>query len=1121
MTKRNTLIRLLFVTILCLFAVSAIQAQTVTKNFKNEPLKSVLKVVEQQTGLSVIYETGEINDSKSITASFKKASVSEVLSKILDGDLKYRIQNKMIIIFKENTASKQDGRRNAHNISGTVTDEKGEPIIGASVVVKGDAGNGTATDTKGHFSLKGNEKSTIIISYIGYNTKTIAVGNKSNLSVQLAEDTKQLDEVVVVGYGTQKKVNLTGSVASVSTDQLQNRVETNVLSAIQGIVPGVTVISRPGATPTINFRGRGNLGTSSPLYVIDGAISDASFFQNLDPNSIESISFLKDAASASIYGSRAAYGVILVTTKTGKSNKLTVNYNGYVGFKTATYLPKSVNSVEYATLKNEGAYNVGLITNKNVDPHSVYSEEQINKFATNSDTDYYPDTNWFDLCLDKSVVTTSHDINFSGGTDKVRYYAGLGFNYDDNFIPDRNDYRYNLTSNISADLTKWLTIKTDIKYIRNETKNGAGLSISNCISIPSIMVAKQSNGEWGTIAGGSQAPVTWITGNPLRGMSKNNWSNADTENTMYNLSFDVKPFKGFVITGQGSYKRYEYKSKSYVGLQDEVGFFETGNAITGTGNATNYMNMAWSSNSDLLTQLMAKYNTTIDKHSFSILAGTSYERYLYQAISAYRKNFTSDTMTDISAGSTADATNGGGSTEYKMLSYFGRINYSYDDKYLFEFNLRADASSRFYKDSRWGYFPSVSAAWRVSQENFMKNVDWVQNLKLRASYGTLGNINNVGNYDYFSNYTNGSNYVFDGTVVSSVKESRPANKKLSWEKVAITDFGVDLSILNNRLDISADYYDKRTSDILLAYNVALETGISTNPSQNIAKVKNKGLEISATWKDHIGDLYYSIGGNIATNSNKITDMGTSNDLTASGGDNIIYIYREGESVGSFYGYKTAGLYTQQEIDNKEYYTFGRKPNAGDIKYVPTREGVKYGEAITSADRTIIGKDVPTMTYGINLSLTYKNFELSLLGQGTSGTQVAFETESAWAFDVAYTPRKYMYNNRWTIDNPDPNAKYQRIYGGTTYDKYNWKFNDRCLFDADYFRIKTITLAYRFPTQFVKSIGLSGLKIYATGENLLTFRADHIMKDFDPETASSRNIYNLANKSIAFGVNVAF
>jgi len=1115
--KLESLMRTLALACLLLTA-GGIHAQRITQTFNAQPLSTVLKAVEQQTGMSVMIATEHVNKNKPVTATFRNATVDEVMRKVLDNNLTYQIQNKMIVI---SSKPSQDDKR-SKTVAGMVTDENDEPLIGAAVQIKGQEGSGTVTDADGRFTLTvPSNDATLRISSIGYVAREVRVGAKSYLSVRLEDSSKELNEVVVVGYATQKKVNLSGSVASVRADKIENRVENNVLSAIQGVVPGVTVISRPGSTPSINFRGRGNLGTSAPLYVIDGAISDATFFQNLDPNSIESISFLKDAASASIYGSRAAYGVVLVTTKKGSKSRSQITYNGYVGVKSATYIPKSVDAVGYATLRNEGAYNVGLVSGHDVGKYSVYSEEQIAKFANGSDPDNYANTDWMDLCLDKTVMTTSQDINFSGGSETVKYFIGAGFNYDDNFIPEKNDYRYNLTSNISADITKWLTLNSNIKYIRNEGKNGAGLSLSNCISIPAIMTAKQSDGEWGSIAGGAQAPTTWITGNPLRGMSRNNWSNTNYENSMYNLSFDIKPLRGLVITALGSYKRYEYKSKSYVGLLDEVKLFGTGNAISGTGNSTNYMNMSWASNSNLLTQLTARYDITLGKHDFGVLLGTSYERYLYEALSAYRKNFSSDNLTDITGGSEAGQTNDGGSHEYRMKSFFGRINYAFANRYLLELNLRADGSSRFHEDSRWGWFPSVSAAWRISEEPFMRNVDWVRNLKLRASYGTLGSINNVGYYDYFPNYAIGSSYVFDGEVVGSVRESRPANKSLTWEKVSIADIGLDFSILNNRLDLTLDFYDKRTSDILLAYNVALETGISSTPSQNIAKVSNKGLELAATWRDKIGDLHYSIGANLSTNSNEITDMGTSNDLTASGGDAITYIYREGESIGSFYGYKTDGLYTQEEIDRGEYYTFGRKPNAGDIKYVPTREGVKYGDAISSEDRTIIGKDVPTLTYGLNLNLEYKGIELGIFGQGVGGTQVAFETETVWAFDVYYTPRQYMYDNRWTVDNPNPNAAYQRIYGGTTNDKYNWHFNDRCLFDADYFRIKTITLGYNFPANLISSIGLSALKVYATGENLLTWRADKTMKDFDPETASARNIYTLASKSIALGVNVAF
>lgn len=641
-----------------------------------------------------------------------------------------------------------------------------------------------------------------------------------------------------------------------------------MLSAVQGTVPGVTVISRPGSTPSINFRGRGNLGTSEPLYVIDGAIADAAFFQSLNPNSIESISFLKDASSSAIYGSRAAYGVVLVTTKNGEKGKMNVSYSGLVGMKTPTYLPKTVDSWEYASMLNEGMYNRNAANGK----YQAYSQEEIDKFRNGTDLDYYPNTNWADLVLDKHVLTTQHSVSFSGGSDKVRYFMNLGYMYDDkpNFMSGQDKTRYTLDTNIASDITKWFTVKGSIKYIRNvsDTEHGQPW-MGNFLLVPSIMVAQQSNGEWGSIAGGKQATQSFITGNPLRALSNKNWSKSKTEETMYDLGFDIKPVKGLVISGQGVFRGQEYKGKSYTALQDEVKTFETGTPIGGTGTYTNSMSMNWSSVTRMLYTGTIKYDWSNSIHNITALAGTSYEHYKYEALSAGRKNFPSDALEDLNGGSNAgkDLSNGGGMTEYKILSYFGRINYSLMDRYLLEANIRADASSRFYKDNRWGYFPSFSAGWRISQEEFMKNISWINNLKIRASWGTLGNINNVGNYDYFQNYNLGSDYNFNDEAVKGILESKPANLGLGWETVALTDFGVDIDLFDNKLSIVADYYIKNTSDILLGYNVPVETGIWSAPSQNIGKVKNTGFEMALTYRGNVGDLKYTVTGNIATNLN--------------------------------------------------------------------------------------------------------------------------------------------------------------------------------------------------------------------------------------------------------------
>ncbi len=729
----------------CAIPVNA-QSGTISLNKSNVSMHTIMQEVEGQSDYTFFYNDNQIKLDKKVSVKAQNATIEQVLAQMFkNSGYTYKIVNNQIIVSKANAvaAVEKQQQQQAKKVTGCVKDALGEPIIGASVVEKGAPTNGTITDFDGNFTLtvSGNE---LQISYIGYLPQVVKVqSGVTSYNVTLKEDTKTLDEVVVIGYGTQKKVNLTGAVASVSTDDIKDRVQTNVLSAVQGTVPGVTIISRPGSTPSINFRGRGNLGTSAPLYVIDGAIADATVFSNLDPNTIESISFLKDAASSAIYGSRAAYGVVLVTTKGGKAEKMNVAYSGYVGVKTPTYLPDVLDSWDYATLLNEAKYNANPSGGKN----QAYTNEEIGWFRDGSNPDYYPNTNWADLVLDKHVLTTQHSLNFSGGSEKVRFFSSVGYVFNDNFMPGVTDDRYNLNLNLQSDVTKWLTLKTGVKYIRNssDTKNGTPW-IANFVLVPSIMVAQQSNGEWGSIAGGKDATQTFMNSNPLRTLSFDNWSKSTTENTMYDLGFDLKPIENLVISGQLDYKRYEYKSKSYSAEYPEVVHFETGKEIPGTGNSSpNSMSMYWISNSNMMTTLTAKYDLKLGQHAVNFLVGTSYEHYKYERLYSKRTDFVSDGLEDIEQGNniSKDLPDGRGIVESKMLSYFGRINYSYKDRYLFEANLRADASSRFHKDNRWGWFPSFSAGWRISEESFMKPITWLNNLKLRASYGTLGNINNV------------------------------------------------------------------------------------------------------------------------------------------------------------------------------------------------------------------------------------------------------------------------------------------------------------------------------------------------------------------------------------------
>ena len=661
----------------CAIPVNA-QSGTISLNKSNVSMHTIMQEVEGQSDYTFFYNDNQIKLDKKVSVKAQNATIEQVLAQMFkNSGYTYKIVNNQIIVSKANAvaAVEKQQQQQAKKVTGCVKDALGEPIIGASVVEKGAPTNGTITDFDGNFTLtvSGNE---LQISYIGYLPQVVKVqSGVTSYNVTLKEDTKTLDEVVVIGYGTQKKVNLTGAVASVSTDDIKDRVQTNVLSAVQGTVPGVTIISRPGSTPSINFRGRGNLGTSAPLYVIDGAIADATVFSNLDPNTIESISFLKDAASSAIYGSRAAYGVVLVTTKGGKAEKMNVAYSGYVGVKTPTYLPDVLDSWDYATLLNEAKYNANPSGGKN----QAYTNEEIGWFRDGSNPDYYPNTNWADLVLDKHVLTTQHSLNFSGGSEKVRFFSSVGYVFNDNFMPGVTDDRYNLNLNLQSDVTKWLTLKTGVKYIRNssDTKNGTPW-IANFVLVPSIMVAQQSNGEWGSIAGGKDATQTFMNSNPLRTLSFDNWSKSTTENTMYDLGFDLKPIENLVISGQLDYKRYEYKSKSYSAEYPEVVHFETGKEIPGTGNSSpNSMSMYWISNSNMMTTLTAKYDLKLGQHAVNFLVGTSYEHYKYERLYSKRTDFVSDGLEDIEQGNniSKDLPDGRGIVESKMLSYFGRINY--------------------------------------------------------------------------------------------------------------------------------------------------------------------------------------------------------------------------------------------------------------------------------------------------------------------------------------------------------------------------------------------------------------------------------------------------------------
>lgn len=1007
-------------------------------------------------------------------------------------------------------------------VRGTVVDTNGDTVIGATVMLVEDGSKGVLTNIDGEFTLANvPSNGTLRISFVGMKTVEVAIGGRTSIAITLEANTELLDEVVVVGYGTQKKVNLTGAVASIDSRKLGSRPAANVMSTLQGSVPGVTVISRPGST-SLNIRGRGNLGSSDPLYIVDGIEVSSGFFNSLDPNLIDNISFLKDASSAAIYGAKAAYGVVLVTTKSGKNGRLQVTYNGSVGSQSPTYLAQVVNSLEYAEL-----YRVAE-TNSGVSPQNfTFTDEMIQKYRDKSDPDRYPDTNWFDITLKKQSLLTKHNLQLTGGSDIFSYMVGLGYMRDEALTPGQSTDRYNVSTKTSSQLKPWLKVTTSVNLIHDGYNRTKGtVSSVNLLNTPPTQVAKHSNGQWGSVRNGKTTTGENINRNQLRNLEESGRANSTTTRLLGLLAVEIKPIEDLVITNQIGYDYYDYRSMTFKNRMKGVEDFlnPAAGIVPATASTTNQMEKDWRYSKKLVYDGWANYNKVFNEvHDFSAMLGIHADTYEYERIYVGRKDFASDEMNDFDGGSNKpdnQLNTLGGLEEEAVNSYFGRLGYTYDNRYLFEANFRADASSRFAKKGRWGFFPSFSAGWRINNESFMEDYTWIDELKLRASWGKNGNIKNIGLYDTYSTYTASGNIVRGGQIVPVLTESRIGNPDLTWETTATTNIGIDFSMMRSLFTLTADYYNRLTDGILIRANdIMSETGLSSNqiPARNVGKVQNRGVELSLGHKNTINDFTYSFGANLTYNKNTILDLGDKvNQLPPSD----YWIFRKGGSIGDFYMLEADGLYSTQDIESGNVVPYGKKmPEAGLIKLVdqPDADG-KLDGVINDNDRKVVGNDVPRLTYGANLDLSYKGFTLSILGQGVSNVKVYIGEEGSQAFFDGAVPRRW-HTDYWTPDNQD--AVYPKLFVSTHENfKYNSTTSSFWLFDASYFRIKNITLGYDIPKSALDYLHLASARIYLAGDNLFTIRGDKRMRDFDPEIASGRG-YSIGMKTITAGVSITF
>lgn len=988
---------------------------------------------------------------------------------------------------------------------GLVKDATGESVIGASVVVKGTT-NGTITDFDGNFSLDGIKKGdVIVISYVGYQTQEIK-WNGSPLNVILKEDSKTLSEVVVVGYGTQKKANLSGSVAMVDSKELENRPIQNVSSGLQGLMPGVAITGTNGApgqdAGKIRVRGIGTLNEAGPYILVDGI--ETGTLSAVDPNDIESISVLKDAASAAIYGSKAANGVVLITTKRGKTGQTKISYSGYLSFQNATNMIERMGSYEYASLLNQALEAEGM--------SKRFNDTELQKFKDGNDP-LYPDTDWYDLAY-KTGVQHRHNVNINGGSENVKYMASLGYLNQTGILPNAGREQFNARTNLDMKINKRLSARMNLSFIKNDYSDASsayyGGSSDQIIRqlnlIAPWIVARYDDGTWGTISDGS--PIAWLDS----GMKVNR----DNYNFSGMAAVDYEIFDGLKLTLQGAYVN---NLQNYNYFQKYIKYNENKESDPSQLDERFYK---WDrTNYDALLN----YNKNFGKHNIKGLLGWHTEKYNYKYQKAVRKKFPNNELTDMNAGDASTQSNEGYTAELAMISWFARINYDFAGKYLLEANIRADASSRFAEGHRWGYFPSFSGAWRISEEAFMESAkdSWLSGLKIRASWGQLGNQDALSgsNNDYYpalNTYNLDSKYAFGGSLNSGYYQRKYRLETISWEKASTWGVGVDFTLFN-KLNGSLDYYNRKTTGIIMDVTVPKEFALDAY-KDNVGSMRNSGIEINLSYNTKIGQVDFGIAGNFSYNKNEILDLG--------GGDPNKYLdatdgysqrNKVGEAMNSYYIYRADGFFNSQE--EADAYTakygnpFGKTFKAGDLCYVDTNKDGK----LTADDREYCGSSDPKIIYGFNINAGWKGIDLSLMFNGAAGVKRLFdgyEVYGNFSGDAAHPAT--IWRDAWTPDNHD--ASMPRIFYDTNSASSSRSVqSDFWLQDTSYLRLKNLQLGYTLPKGWLNSVGVENIRIYYSVENLLTF--DKMKINIDPESTSQRLSSYPLLRTHAFGVNVTF
>ena len=1110
----------------CLFSMFlavSVHAQ-ITIEIKDMPLTEALKKLEEQSGYSFFYSSVLPDKDAIVSVSATDRSINYVMDALLKGlRISYEIKgDNQITLYEKSAASNvQSGKSGSRTISGKVHDVDGYPVIGAGVLIAGST-QGTVTDEDGYWTLElDNENVNIEISSMGYTSQTLDVAGRSDFNVVLRPDTQFLEEVVVVGYGTQKKVNLTGSVAMVGAEDIAARPISSLSSGLQGLLPGVTVVNATGqpgeSNTTIRVRGIGTIGNANPLVLIDGVEGDISA---VNPEDIESVSVLKDAASASIYGARAANGVLIVTTKKtqgGATDKAKVTFGAYFGLQTPTRLPQMCDAIDFMTLDNEARENVGT--------SPAWLDHHFDWVNNNSRPNNFANTDWISEVLNDFAPQQSYNLTLNGGVGSSGYM--LSYRYFDQkgltVGESTGEQRHNVRFKMDTRLLDRLTLSSNIAYTSrkvtspvNSLTSGGG-AIYTAMRIAPNSPVKYTDGSW-AYGGGNTNPVAILEDGGRSVTSTDEFSLLEV------LKLDI--MKGWSVSA--TYNLTATNALRDI-LKKTITFVNPEDGSTYDYASPNSLKNIDIRNIQQTLILQSNFDFSFGKHNLSGVVGMSQEWYTGRSFSASRTNLTTEFEPTLNLGDASSMSNDASYSSWALRSGFGRVSYNYDERYLLEANVRYDLSSRFHKSNRGGIFPSVSAGWRLSEENFMA---WAKplfsNIKFRASWGMLGN-QYVGSSEYpylsvLNSYTEGLSLVGSSATTGYV-QSTLANPDLTWERIKMFDVGVDIAMLDNRLTMTFDWYDKDTEGILLQLNYPAQIGAKPS-EQNVGKVNNRGWELDLGWREQRGDFYYGVGFNLSDVKNSIVDLG-GNPTDLSGNQ----IRMVGYPIDAFYGYVADGLMGPEDFkisDTKNHnYSLPKIPvilgndyQPGDIKYkdISGPDGKPDGRITPEYDKVVLGSNIPRYTYSVRGDLGWKGIDFSFVIQGVGKCDGFLQGTARHALqDMAAYPQKVHLERYNVKTNPNPNASYPRLTYNTGFNQNT--FSTYWLEDASYLRLKNVQLGYTFPEKWMKKARIEKLRVYVSGDNLLTF--SDFFYAYDPETPVSSGGYYPQVKTLVFGLNVTF